>query len=281
MSMAASDTAPRARLDWGHWLETAAAWLLAVVWAAPLLYAVWAAFHPTGYAARFDLTAPLTLGNFVSAWNAAPFPRYFVNTVLLVTFVTGMQFVLCTLAAFVFARSQSRWMGLLFALVLVQLMIMPDMLIVENYRSMRALGLVDTIVGIGLPYIASGFGIFLLRQTFMQVPKELEDAARVEGCGSWAILWRVYVPLAKPTYLAYGLTSVSYHWNNFLWPLVITNTVETRPLTVGLAVFASTDQGIDWAIISAATLLTAAPLLIAFLLFQRQFVQSFMRAGIR
>lgn len=280
-AVSASSAVRRGGFDPGHWLETAAAWLLAVIWAAPLLYAVWAAFHPTGYAARFELTAPLTLDNFVAAWHAAPFPRYFLNTVLLVTFVTGAQFVLCTLAAFVFARSRSRWMGLLFALVLVQLMIMPDMLIVENYRTMRALGLVDTILAIGLPYVASGFGIFLLRQTFMQVPKELEDAARVEGCGTWAILWKVYVPLAKPTYLAYGLTSVAYHWNNFLWPLVITNTVNTRPLTVGLAVFASTDQGIDWAIISAATLLTAAPLLLSFLLFQRQFVQSFMRAGIR
>jgi len=113
------------------------------------------------------------------------------------------------------------------------------------------------------------------------VPKELEEAARVEGTGTLGILWRVYVPLARPTYIAYGLTSVSYHWNNFLWPLVISNTVNTRPLTVGLSVFAAGDQGIDWAIISAATLMTSAPLLVAFLLFQRQFVQSFMRAGIR
>jgi sn-glycerol 3-phosphate transport system permease protein len=270
---------PRPRV--GLWVETLAAWLLALVWAAPLLYALWAAFHPAGYATRFDLSAPLTLDNFAAAWNAAPFPRYMLNSLLLVTFVTGAQFVLGTLAAFVFARSSGRWTGLLFALVLVQLMIMPDMLIVENYRTMRALGLVDTVIGIGLPYVASAFGIFLLRQTFKQVPSELEDAARVEGCGTLGILWKVYVPLARPTYLAYGLTSVSYHWNNFLWPLVITNTVETRPLTVGLAVFASTDQGIDWSIISAATLLTSAPLLLAFLLFQRQFVQSFMRAGIR
>ncbi|WP_145144273.1 carbohydrate ABC transporter permease [Roseomonas gilardii] len=271
----------RAASGIGSWVETAAAWLLAALWAAPILYAIWAAFHPSEYATRFDLLAPWTLENFVRAWEAAPFPRYFLNTVLLVAFVTGSQLVLCTLAAFVFARSTSRLMGVLFALVLVQLMIMPDMLIVENYRTLRGLGLVDTLFGIGLPYVASGFGIFLLRQTFRQVPRELEEAARMEGCGTLAILWRVYVPLAKPTYLAYGLTSVSYHWNNFLWPLVITNSVETRPLTVGLAVFASTDQGIDWTVISAATLLTAAPLLLAFLLFQRQFVQSFMRAGIR
>ena len=94
------------------------------------------------------------------------------------------------------------------------------------------------------------------------------------------MLLKVYVPLARPIYLAYGLVSVSYHWNNFLWPLIVTNSVEARPLTVGLQVFSSGDQGIDWSIICAATLMTSAPLLIGFLLFQRQFVQSFMRAGI-
>ncbi len=137
------------------------------------------------------------------------------------------------------------------------------------------------MVAIGLPYFASAFGIFLLRQTFKTVPRELEEAARVEGASPMQILLKVYVPLAKPVYIAYGLVSISHHWNNFLWPLIITNSVESRPLTVGLQVFASTDQGIDWSIITAATLLSAAPLLVAFLLFQRQFVQSFMRAGIR
>ncbi|MDH4182029.1 MAG: carbohydrate ABC transporter permease, partial [Betaproteobacteria bacterium] len=171
--------------------------------------------------------------------------------------------------------------NVLFALVLVQLMIMPDVLIVENYRTMSALGIKDTILSIGLPYMASAFGIFLLRQTFKQVPKELDEAARVEGCSALQTLWKVYVPLARPTYLAYALVSVSYHWNNFLWPLIITESVESRPVTVGLQVFASTDQGIDWSIITAATLLTSGPLLVAFLLFQRQFVQSFMRAGIK
>ncbi len=281
-SAAASTEAPALpRFDLWVWIETAAAWLFGLVWIAPLLYAIWAAIHPTGYATTFDLFAPLTLENFATAWISAPFARYFLNTFILVTMILAAQFVLCTLAAFVFARADFPGSGILFALVLIQLMITPDVLLVENYRTMSTLGLVDTILAIGLPYMASAFGIFLLRQTFKQVPLELEEAARVEGCGTMAILLRVYVPLAKPTYLAYGLVSVSFHWNNFLWPLVITNSVETRPLTVGLAVFATLDQGIDWAIISAATLMTSAPLLLGFLLFQRQFVQSFMRAGIK
>jgi sn-glycerol 3-phosphate transport system permease protein len=163
----------------------------------------------------------------------------------------------------------------------VQLMIMPDVLIVENYRTMSRLGILDSIPAIGLPYMASAFGIFLLRQTFKTVPRELDEAARVEGAGPLQVLWKVYVPLARPVYLAYGLVSVSYHWNNFLWPLIVTNSVGSRPVTVGLQVFSAGDQGIDWSVITAATLMTSAPLLIGFLLFQRQFVQSFMRAGIR
>jgi sn-glycerol 3-phosphate transport system permease protein len=243
-------------------LETIGAWLLAILWILPLAYAFWTAFHPPEFSTRFELFAPLTLQNFVNAWNAAPFARYFLNTNA-------------------YARFEFPGRNVLFALVLVQLMVMPDVLIVENYQTMSKLGIKDTILAIALPYMASAFGIFLLRQTFKTVPRELDEAARIEGCGPLAVLWKVYVPLARPVYLAYALVSVSYHWNNFLWPLIITNSVESRPLTVGLQVFSSGDQGIDWSIITAATLLTAAPLLGAFLLFQRQFVQSFMRAGIR
>ena len=262
-------------------VENAAALLLAVLWLSPLLYAFWAAFHPPEYSIRFDLTAPLTMENFREAWEQAPFARYFLNTFMLVTSILAAQFVLCTLAAYAFARFEFPGQNVAFALVLVQLMIMPEVLIVENYRTMSHLGLVDTIAGIGLPYMASAFGIFLLRQTFKTVPKELDDAARVEGCSHMQVLWKVYVPLARPTYIAYGLVSISYHWNNFLWPLVITNSVTTRPLTVGLAIFGAPESGVDWSIISAATLLAVAPLLVAFLLFQRQFVQSFMYAGIK
>lgn len=262
-------------------LETAGAWLLGLLWVLPLLWAAWAAVHPPAYATQFHLLAPLTADNFLRAWEAAPFPRYLLNTVLLVTGILAAQFVLCTPAAYAFARMRWRGRDLVFALVLLQLMVAPDVLLVANYGTVARLGLVDTLAGIALPYLGSAFGIFLLRQAFMQVPQELEDAARLEGSGLLARIWRVYVPLARPVYVAYGLVSVSYHWNNFLWPLVITNSVDTRPLTVGLSVFASTDQGLDWPIITAATLMTSAPLLVGFLIFQRQFVQSFMRAGIR
>ena len=262
-------------------LSTLGAWLLAIVWVLPLLYSAWAAFHPSEFATRLAWDAPLILDNFAKAWEAAPFARYFLNTTMLVALILGIQLVLCTLAAYAFARYEFAGKNLMFSLMLVQLMVMPEILIVRNYQTLSQLGLVDTLLGIGLPYFASAFAIFLLRQTFKTIPKELVEAAQMEGASALQILWHVYIPLAKPVYLAFSLVSVSYHWNNFLWPLVVTNSVESRPLTVGLQVFASTDQGIDWSIITAATLLTSGPLLIGFLIFQRQFVQSFMRAGIK
>ena len=269
------------RLNRADWLTTIGAWVLAIAWVLPLLYALWAAFHPAQYATSLSLTAPLTLENFSAAWQAAPFPRYFFNTIVLVLMILVMQLVLCTLAAYAFARYTFFGSSILFSLMLVQLMVMPEILIVRNYQTLSTLGFVDTLFGIGLPYFASAFAIFLLRQTFKTIPKELVEAAQMEGASTLQILRHVYIPLAKPTYLAFSLVSISHHWNNFLWPLVVSNSQESRPLTVGLQVFSSADQGIDWSIISAATLLTSAPLLIGFLIFQRQFVQSFMRAGIK
>ena len=271
----------RARQAFWTALETGGTWLLALLWILPLLYALWTAVHPAAYEVRFDPSAPLTLDNFRAALAAAPFTRYFLNTFILISILLAAQLVIGTLAGYAFARFDFPGKSLAFYAVLIQLLILPEILMVENYRTIARLDLLDTIVAIGLPYMASAFGIFLLRQTFMTTPRELDDAARVEGAGPLRTLLKVYVPLAKPVYIAYGLVSVSFHWNNLLWPLIVTNSVSTRPVTVGLQVFASPDQGVSWAVISAATIMTSAPLLVAFLLFQRQFVQSFARAGIK
>jgi len=232
-------------------------------------------------AVNFRLAAPWTLDNFRTAWDGAPWLRYFLNTFLMVTLILAGQFILCTLAGFAFAQTEFRGRDALFILVLLQLFILPEVLIVENYRVAASLGLLDSLLGIGAPYMASAFGIFLMRQAFKSVPKELDEAARVEGCSTLGVLLRVYVPAARPTYLAYALVSVSTHWNNFLWPLIVTNSPSTRPLTVGLSLFAAPESGVDISVISAATVMVIAPLLIGFLIFQRQFVQAFLTAGVK
>ncbi|WP_246664039.1 carbohydrate ABC transporter permease [Phyllobacterium sp. SYP-B3895] len=262
-------------------LDAAGAWLLALIWIAPLLFAVWASLMPSGHALDFSGSVAPTLDNYQNAWNAAPWGLYFRNTLLLVSFTLVGQLILCTLAGYAFARFEFIGRELVFMLVLLQLFILPEVLIVENYAMISRLSLFDTIAGMGLPYVASAFGIFLLRQAFKSVPVELEEAARIEGCSWLGVLWRVYVPAAKPVYLAYALVSVATHWNNFLWPLIVTNSAKTRPVTVGLSLFGAPESGVNISTISAATIMVVAPLMIAFLIFQRQFIQAFLRAGIR
>ncbi|MFT4727346.1 MAG: sn-glycerol 3-phosphate transport system permease protein [Granulosicoccus sp.] len=264
-----------------HFISVALAWFIGFIWLFPLIYAIWAAIHPAKYATRFSLFAPLTTDNFVEAWDQAPFVSYMLNTVAITGLILVGQLVLCTLAAYALARMEFIGRGFIFAMVLMQLMVVPEILIVENYQTLAGLNLIDTYWGVALPYFASAFGIFLLRQTFKTVPEDLENAARIEGCSLLSVIWNVYVPLAKPTYLAFALVSISYHWNNFLWPLVVTNTEKSRPLTVGMSIFGAPESGVDWSIISAGTLISVGPLLVLFILFQRQFVQSFMQAGIK
>ncbi len=280
MNMDTVLTAPRRPLRLPS-LDTVGAHALALLWIAPLLYACWAAFRDPSAALSFDWSAGWTFSNFAAAWDRAPWLRYIFNTTVLVLTILLGQFVLCTLAAYAFARFRFFGSQFLFMLLLLQLFILPEVLIVENYRMVALLGWTDTVWGMGVPYMASAFGVFLLRQAFKQVPRELEDAARLEGCSRLGVLWRVYVPLVKPVYLAYALVSVSTHWNNFLWPLVISSSDHTRPLTVGLSLFGAPESGVSISLISAATLMTILPLLLGFLLFQKQFMQAFLRAGIR
>ena len=141
-------------------LETLGSWCLGLLWLLPLVYAVWTAIHPAAYEVKFDLSAPLTFANFVSAWNAAPFARYFLNTFLLITITLCSQFVICTLAGYAFARLQFRGKTFLFFIVLMQLMIMPEILMVENYRTMNTLGLVDTVLAIMATLAFAQFTIF-------------------------------------------------------------------------------------------------------------------------
>ena len=148
--------------------------VFAAVWALPFIYSVWTAFHDERYAANFKWDAPWIFDNFVEAWHAAPFAMYFANTLILITIVLVANLILCTLVAYAFVRYKFRWAGFLFALIMVQLLISPEILIVENYLILSRIGLTNTIIGIALPYLTSAFGIFLLRQTFLSVPKSLD-----------------------------------------------------------------------------------------------------------
>lgn len=265
-----------------RYIEYIGAYFLAFAWSIPLLWIIVKAFQPSEMATSMVISSNWTLENIITVWNGAPFAQYYVNTFIIVTGILIMQFITATLAAYAFARMKFFSQNIIFLLFLVQLMIPADILISPNYIILRDMSLLDTKLGIMIPYFASAFGIFLLRQTFKSIPYELEEAAKMDGCNLLRIIWNVYVPLAKPTFIAFGLVSVSHHWNNFLWPLIVTSSVENRPLTVGLAIFAmSADTGAQWASVAAATFMVIFPLILAFFLFQKQFISSFMQSGIK
>ena len=223
-----------------------------------------------------------TLSNFVEAWNGAPFGQFYVNTVLVVGSLTVIQLVTTTLAAYAFARLRFPGSNVLFILFLTQLIITPSATILPNYLTVKSLDLLNTRTAIILPYVASAFGTFLLRQAFMTIPRELEDAARIDGCGSLGFLRHIALPLVVPSLLTFVIMSVTFHWNEFFWPLIVTDSDRVRTLTIGLAMYAQqTETGAEWTLLMAATLIVMAPLLVLFVLFQRQFVQSFMQAGLK
>lgn len=272
----------RIHVEWGTLLIYVVMLSLLMICMIPLIWVIRTAFIPKELA--LDLTAVVApvLDNFKRVIAAAPFDKYYGNTIFIVLGVLLVQFVLITLAGYAFARIDFYGSKALFVLFLSQMMIAPEVLILPNYSMMAKWGLTDTRIGIMLPFFASAMGTMIVRQTIKTIPYELEEAAKADGANLFQILWKVYVPLLKPAYISFGMISASFQWNNFLWPLVMTDSVEKRPLSLGLAMFAmSYETGAQWSDVSAATVLVCAPLLLLFFVFQRQFMESFMHSGIK
>lgn len=220
--------------------------------------------------------------NFAEAMEVAPFGQYYLNTIMIVFGLLFIQLITITLAAYAFARLQFPGRDLLFFLFLMQLMIPAQSVVVPNYLTIRNLGLLDTKVAVALPYFASATGTFLLRQAFKSVPRELEDVAAIDGCAGLRFVYYVLWPLSKPAIIAFSIVSIVYHWNEFFWPLIVTDTPNARVLTVGLSILAqSIESSPDWTLAMAGTLVVAFPLFLVFVVLQRSFIQSFMRAGLK
>lgn len=256
--------------------------IILVICLIPLLWVIRTAFIPRDMALDLTAIALPVLDNFKRVLEAAPFVTYYGNTIVIVLGVLAVQFVLITLAGYAFARIDFYGSKILFVLFLSQLMIAPEVLILPNYSLMAEWGLTDTKIGIMLPFFASAMGTLIVRQTIKTIPYELEEAAKMDGANLFQILLHVYVPLLKPAYISFGMISAAFQWNNFLWPLVMTDSVANRPLSLGLAIFAmSYETGAQWSDVSAATFLVIAPLLLIFVVFQKQFMDSFMHSGIK
>ncbi len=259
--------------------------VLALLWMIPVLWAVVASFRPASEVmSRGDVWfgSTVTFENYTRAWSLAPFAQYYVNTILMVLLILVVQLVTIVLGGFAFANYEFTGKKWLFFFILLQMMIPTSALLAPNFATIRQMGIFDTLLAIAIPYFGSAFGVFLMRQAFLDVPRDLVDAGVIDGCSWWQLILHIYLPPSLPALIAFGLSSVIWHWNEFLWPLVITNSDKSRPLTAGLVRFTQLGEiGAQWSLLSAATLMVIAPLFILFLIFQRHFVKSFLHSGIK
>jgi len=218
--------------------------------------------------------------NYVKAWNVAPFGRYFFNSFFMAITTTIGEVITTILAAYAFAKMRFFGKNVLFAILLATLMIPGQMLLIPNYVTITRLGWFDRYEALIIPWLASVFGIFLLRQFFRSIPDELQDAARIDGCSRLRFLWQIVVPLSKPAIMTVALLKFLGSWNAFLWVLIMTNSNKMRTVPVGLTLFSS-EVGTAYEQLMAASVLAIIPVLILFFFTQKQFIQGVARTGIK
>ncbi|RSM72946.1 carbohydrate ABC transporter permease [Amycolatopsis sp. WAC 01375] len=212
---------------------------------------------------------------------SSDFAQSILNTFIFVTILTVGQLIFTTLAAYAFARLDFRGRNSLFWLYLATLMVPNVVTLIPLFLIMRELDLVNSWYGLVAPYVfGTPYGIFLMRQFFRSIPREIEEAARVDGAGHLTILWRIILPLSRPILATLAIVTVISSWNNFLWPLIITSSEDTRVVTVAIAALRS-EIGIDYTRMMAGSLLTLLPMLLVFVFFQRYIVRSVALTGLK
>ncbi|UFJ42712.1 carbohydrate ABC transporter permease [Brevibacillus humidisoli] len=219
--------------------------------------------------------------NFVQAWESGPFFTYFFNSLFVAVSILVLQLATGIPAAYAFARYRFRGSRLLFGITLIALMIPPQLTFLPVFIQMSEWDVINSYLPLILPYAASAFGIFLLRQSFLQVPEELIEAARLDKASEWQIIWRIMVPMAKPVLVTFSLFSFIYHWNDYFWPLVMTNQDQFRTLPVGIAMLKENEGGVAWNVVMAGNVILVIPILIIFFVAQRHIIRAFIYSGVK
>jgi len=251
--------------------------MTALVFVVPLFWVFSASLKDTQQIYTFPpvwIPTEPRFANYSEAWNAAPFGRFYLNTIITTFFGVALEVVnaLLTAYALVFIRFPGK--NLIFIGMLAALMVPIHVTILPNYLTIASLGWVDTYQGIILPGASVAFGAFLLRQHFLTLPREIPEAARLDGAGHLQTLWYVILPISRPMLVTVTLVSVVTKWNDFLWPLISTNSESMRTLPIGLSYLFNQEGASQWGLIMAATIFVILPVLLLFLRWQKHIVSG-------
>lgn len=250
----------------------------------PVYWTLIAAFKESAEIYRIPptwLPVEPTLDNFAQAWNAAPFARYYLNSFITTLGGMGAEVVLAVMSAYALAFLRFPRKHLVFLLLLAALMIPVEITIVPNYLTVARLGWINTYAGIIVPGAAIAYGTFLLRQAFLALPYEVIEAARVDGAGHVRILLSIVVPMAQPAIVTMALLSLVAKWNDFLWPLIVTNTSNMRTLPIGIYWLRNSEGVINWGVVMAGSLFLIVPVLLIFLWLQRYIVDGIAAGAVK
>ena len=221
----------------------------------------------------------LSLRYYGEVWQSGPFDRYFVNSFVVAAIVLAGNLLFCTMAGYAFARYRIRGGKLVFLLVLSTIMLPKQVILVPLYILMQRMGLIDTYWALTLPFLVDPFNIFLVRQYVSTIPTDCEEAARMDGAGEFTILFRVVFPMLKPVLAVVAIHTCLTNWNSFLFPFILTHSASMRTLPVGLAMLSQGAHSIDWGHLMAGAVISALPVVAAFLVFQRRIIGG-LTAGI-
>lgn len=241
-----------------------------------------------------DLSPPSLLprapqfGNYSEAWQSAKkttagqvtFTTYFINSVVAAVCVTGGVLFTSILAAYAFANMRFRAKNLIFLLLLSTMMIPFEVVLVPNFRTIVGLGWYDTYAALIVPWLASVFSIFILRQFFLTIPHDYYEAAQIDGCGHWRYMWQVAVPMAVPALVTITIFTFLGTWNALMWPMLVTDGAAMRVVQVGLSILQG-EESTRFQVLMAGSTIVIAPVVILYLCLQRRFIEGVSRAGIK
>jgi putative chitobiose transport system permease protein len=258
--------------------------LLAVAMLFPMLWLVSTAFKaPTENIFQFPpqlLPQSPTIQNFVRVWQTNPFGQYLWNSTIVAILTVSINLIFCSLAAYPLARLSFRGRELIFNLIVATIMIPFQIVMIPLYILTVQLGLKNSYWGVILPSLASAFGIFLLRQAFLGVPKELEEAARMDGCNDLGVWWHVMLPSVRPALVTLAIFVFIGSWSDFLWPLIVLDRPEFYTLPLGVAKLAGTFS-LDWRLIAAGSVISVLPVIVLFIGLQRYIVPTDVSSGVK
>jgi len=219
--------------------------------------------------------------NYVKVWNSAPFGMYLKNSIIITFSIIVLQVIVMVPAAYAFAKYNFLGKGFFFSIVLLAFMIPGNVTFISTYILMARWGLLRTLWPQIIPFGANAFGIFLLRQSFMQVPEEIIESARLDCASEFQIMFKLMLPMAKSAMLTIALFSFISHWNAYFWPLVMTDTAEVRPLPIAVAMLRDVEGALNWEIIMAGNVILVLPIVLIYLLASRKILEAFVYRGIK